>query len=60
MGVDEFIAISHYTALAPLPEKAYPFIDIVIADVNIFAGPRGYAVVKSRINKNKNKTRIKK
>jgi hypothetical protein len=60
MGVDKLIITPHYTALAPPPEKAYPSIDAAIADVNTFAGPRGYAVVKGRINKNKNKTRIKK
>jgi hypothetical protein len=60
MGVDELIVIFHYTALAFLPEKAYSFIDVVIADVNIFAGSRGYAVVKGRVNKNKSFTRIKK
>jgi hypothetical protein len=60
MGVDELTATPHYTALAPPPEKAYPSIDAAIADVNTFAGPRGYAVVKGRTNKNKNKTRIKK
>jgi hypothetical protein len=58
MGVDELTAILYYTILALLPEKAYPSIDAAIADVNIFAGPRGYAVVKDRTNKNKNKTRI--
>jgi hypothetical protein len=26
----------------------------------LFAAPRGYAVIKKRVNKNKNKTRIKK
>jgi hypothetical protein len=60
MSVDELIVISHYTALAPLPEKAYPFIDTAITDVNTFAGPRGYAVIKSRVNKNKSFTKIKK
>jgi MULE transposase domain len=60
MGVDELTATPHYTALAPPPEKAYPSVDAAIADVNTFAGPRGYAVVKGRVNKNKNFTRIKK
>jgi hypothetical protein len=60
MSVDKFAATSHYTALASPPEKTYLSIDKVIADINTFAGPRGYAVVKGRTNKNKNKTRIKK
>jgi hypothetical protein len=60
MGVDELAATPHYTALAPPPEKTYPSIDEIIAGINTFAGPRGYAVVKGRTNKNKNKTRIKK
>jgi hypothetical protein len=60
MGVDKFTVISHYTALALPPEKTYLSIDKAIAGINTFAGPRGYAVVKGRTNKNKNKTRIKK
>jgi hypothetical protein len=60
MGVDELTATSHYTTLAPPPEKAYPSIDTIITDVNTFAGLRGYAVVKGRVNKNKSFTRIKK
>jgi hypothetical protein len=60
MGVDELAVTPHYTALVFPPEKTYPFIDKAIAGINTFAGFRGYAVVKGRTNKNKNKTRIKK
>jgi hypothetical protein len=60
MGVDELITTSHYTALAPPPEKAYPSVDIAIADVNTFARPRDYVIIKNRVNKNKSFTRIKK
>jgi hypothetical protein len=60
MDVDKLAITPHYTALAPPPEKTYLSIDKAIADINTFVGPRGYAVVKGRTNKNKNKTRIKK
>jgi hypothetical protein len=50
MDVDKLATTPHYTALAPPPEKTYPSIDEAIADINTFAGPRGYAVVKGRMN----------
>jgi hypothetical protein len=60
MGIDELTTNPTYTALAHPPEKVYPSITAAIIDINLFAAPRGYAVIKKRVNKNKNKTRIKK
>jgi hypothetical protein len=60
INVDELAKTSHYTTLASPSEKTYSSIDKVIVGINTFAGPRDYAVVKGRTNKNKNKTRIKK
>jgi hypothetical protein len=60
MGVDELAANPTYIALEPPPEKTYASIIAALIDINKWAAARGYAVSKKRVNKNKNKTRIKK
>jgi hypothetical protein len=60
MGVNELITNPTYIALAYPPKKVYPSIIAAIIDINLFAAPRDYAMIKKRVNKNKNKTRIKK